>query len=288
MATRTAILALASVMILAACGGGSSPTTPGHRRAVLVKPSTVPGAAGVVRIDPKAEISADQGGTKPKGLTAATSCGVERAAVKHLTDGFQLPAPTVMTVDQLVAMAAPPVTASSPRLPQERTLVEIVGAHVIAAKQEADSDLHVIIQTSTGGEMNVEAPQAVCDSSSPYAAQLATARANLDAALGSVSSTAYTPENVTATIEGVLFFDVLHGQRGAANGVELHPVTLFQTGSAPPPPTTTSVTTTAPATTVATTTTAPPRDTDPVGDRQERGHIPRYDTDRAADRAEGL
>ena len=51
-----------------------------------------------------------------------------------------------------------------------------------------------------------------------------------------VSSSRYTPEDFTATIEGVLFFDVLHGQRGAPNGVELHPVTYFSTIGGPPLP----------------------------------------------------
>jgi hypothetical protein len=54
-----------------------------------------------------------------------------------------------------------------------------------------------------------------------------------------VSRSHYTPENLTATIEGVLFFDVLHGQRGAPNGVELHPVTFFSTAGDQPPPVTT-------------------------------------------------
>lgn len=71
--------------------------------------STQPGAPVVVTINPAHE----------DGLTPAqkfdtgggiTACGTERAAVKHLTDGFVLPVNgTVVTPDQLVAMAAPPV-----------------------------------------------------------------------------------------------------------------------------------------------------------------------------------
>jgi hypothetical protein len=41
-----------------------------------------------------------------------------------------------------------------------------------------------------------------------------------------------------------LFFDVLHGQRGAPNGIELHPVTFFSTAGGPPPPITTTSTST--------------------------------------------
>lgn len=208
------------------------------------------GAPHVVRINPAAESGSEK-------LAAGSSCGVERAAVKHLTDGFKLPSnATVMSVDQLVSMAAPPVGSSSPRFPIEQRLVELRNVHVIAAKQEPDSDLHIIVATATGAEMNVESPMAQCDASSPYAAQLAQARAAIDKAIQGTSTGGYSTENVTATIQGVLFFDVLHGQRGAPNGVELHPVTYFSTGGGPGP-TTTTTPTTAPVTTAPTPTPAP-------------------------------
>jgi hypothetical protein len=201
---------------------------------------TQQGAPVVVTIDPARE----------DGLTpiqkfslghGVAGCGTERAAVKHLTDGYVLPEQsTVMTPGQLVSMAAPPVTRDSPRFPVEQQLVVLENVHVIAAKREADSDLHVLLTTATGAELNVEAPQAECDSASPYAALLARARAAMDQAMPNVSSSHYTPLDLTATIEGVLFFDVLHGQRGAPNGVELHPVTYFSTAGGPPPPITTT------------------------------------------------
>jgi hypothetical protein len=174
-------------------------------------------------------------------------CGTERAAVKHLTDGFVLPVnASVMTPEQLVSLAAPPVTQASPRFPVEQQLVVLEDVHVIAAKREADSDLHVLLVSPTGAELNVEAPQAQCDSASPYADVLAQARQAMDAAMPNVSSSHYTPLDLTATIEGVLFFDVLHGQRGAPNGVELHPVTYFSTAGGPPPLVTTVAATTSP------------------------------------------
>ena len=172
-----------------------------------------------------------------------------------------------MTVDQLVGMAAPPVTSSSARFPQERQLVELQAVHVIAVKQEADSDLHVILQSAGGGELNVEAPMAPCDSASPYAGMLAQARAAMDKAMPGAGTGGYTAVNLTATIEGVLFFDVLHGQRGSPNGVERHPVTVFSAdGSGPPAPAPAPTTTVqpppvttgpAPTTSPAQTTTAP-------------------------------
>jgi hypothetical protein len=228
--------------VLAGCGSSSAVTETTTVTVTVTAPptttSTQPGAPVVVTINPAHEDTAAGAGV----------CGSERAAVKHLTDGFELPANgTVMTPDQLVAMAAPPVKPSSTRFPVEQQLVVLKNVHVIAAKQEDDSDLHVIVSTPTGAELNVEAPQAQCDSASPYAALLAKARQAMDTAMPHVSSSRFTAENLTATIEGVLFFDVLHGQRGAPNGVELHPVIFFSTaGDEPPPVTTTAVTTTSP------------------------------------------
>lgn len=160
-------------------------------------------------------------------------CGVERAAVKHLTDGFQLPVnPVYLTPEKLLALRAPNVGSGSPRftanpgsLP-ETIKVQLTNVHVVAVKQESDSDLHVIIGSSQG-ELNVEAPMAVCDHASPYWQRLAVARTAIERAFPNASSGSYTVVDRYATIRGVLFWDVLHGQRGAANGVELHPVTMF-------------------------------------------------------------
>jgi hypothetical protein len=193
------------------------------------------GAPVVVTIDPARE----DGLTPFKKFALShgvTGCGTERAAVKHVTDGFVLPTrATVMTPEQLVSMAAPPVTQDSPRFPVERKLVALVNVRVIAVKQEADSDLHVLLTSPTGAELNVEAPQAQCESGSPYVDLFTKARQSMDAAMPNASSSRYTAENFTATIEGVLFFDVLHGQRGAPNGVELHPVTYFSALGGPAP-----------------------------------------------------
>jgi hypothetical protein len=231
------ILVVIAALALALAGFLSTPTTKTATVTVAAQPtSSLPGTPLMVTINP-----AREDGLTPaqKALRGAriSSCGTERAAVKHLTDGFVLPSTSkVMTPEQLVALAAPPVTQNSPRFPIERQLVVIENVHVIAAKREADSDLHVILTTATGAELNVEAPQAQCDSSSGYAADLARARQAMDEAMPTVSASHYTPLNLHATIQGVLFFDVLHGQRGAPNGVELHPVTFFSTAGGPPPP----------------------------------------------------
>jgi hypothetical protein len=258
------IVVVVGALALALAGFLSSPATKTVTVTVGAPPtSKQPGAPVVVTIDPAHEdgLSPAERRLRSGGVSG---CGTERAAVKHLTDGFVLPASAaVMTPDQLVAMAAPPVTQDSTRFPIEEQLVVLEDVHVIAAKQEADSDLHVILTTATGAELNVEAPQAQCDASSPYAGALAQARQAMDAAMPTVSGSHYTPLDLHATIEGVRFFDVLHGQRGAPNGVELHPVTFFSTAGGPPPPaptttetTTVSTTTESPTTTSEGTTTA--------------------------------
>jgi hypothetical protein len=246
------ILVVVAALALALAGFLSSPATKTVTVTVVAPPtSRQPGAPVVVTINPAHEDGLTPA-EKARSGGGVVSCGTERAAVKHLTDGFVLPATsTVMTPDQLVAMAAPPVTQNSTRFPVEQQLVVLENVHVIAAKREGDSDLHVILTTATGAELNVEAPQGRCEASSPYAAKLADARQAMDEAMPTASAAHYTAEDLHATIEGVLFFDVLHGQRGAPNGVELHPVTFFSTAGGLPPPVTTTQTT--PATTAVTT-----------------------------------
>ncbi len=260
MSRIVVIVVVIAAIALAIAGFLASPGTKTTTVTVVAPPTSErQGAPVVVTINPAREdgLNPAQRAIRSGGIAG---CGTERAAVKHLTDGFVLPTVVkVMTPDQLVAMAAPPVTQDSPRFPVEKQLVAIQNVHVIAAKRESDSDLHVILTTSTGAELNVEAPQAQCDASSPYAATLAAARRAMDIAMPSVSGSRYTPVDLHATIEGPLFFDVLHGQRGAPNGVELHPVTYFSTAGGPPPPikprrvTTTGKTRTTPTTTRTTT-----------------------------------
>ena len=54
---------------------------------------------------------------------------------------------------------------------------------------------------------------------------MAQARSALIAACGQPSSSSFHQLQGTATVTGVGFFDILHGQTGVApNGIELHPV----------------------------------------------------------------
>jgi hypothetical protein len=57
------------------------------------------------------------------------------------------------------------------------------------------------------------------------------ARRSFERACGSTAGS-FRSLHGTATIDGVGFFDAIHGQRGIApNGIELHPVTRFRATS---------------------------------------------------------
>lgn len=58
---------------------------------------------------------------------------------------------------------------------------------------------------------------------------MAAARAALLCSCGPARTGRFGLLTGTATITGVAFFDVIHGQRGVApNGIELHPVLSFK------------------------------------------------------------
>jgi hypothetical protein len=116
--------------------------------------------------------------------------------------------------------------------PAETTLWRIEG-RIIAHKWEKDGDFHIVIQSlTTGRTMIVEAPQEgkgsdgqlFVDDTSPFKARIEEARAALRERLQPAPF--FNSESVRARITGVGFFDILHGQSGAAttNAIELHPV----------------------------------------------------------------
>jgi hypothetical protein len=138
----------------------------------------------------------------------ALTCGVEAWPQKVLTDpgaGRALrPAPMATTIAQIGAL---------PRTARRRAYS--VEGQVQAVKREADGDLHVIIAHGDFW-MIVELPNPACVPAESKAIA-AIRRAWLQAADLRVG------QRVRAV--GMLFFDRLHGQSGAApNGAELHPL----------------------------------------------------------------
>ncbi len=135
-------------------------------------------------------------------------------------------------------------------------------------KAEEDDDVHLVIAQPGAPNLTmiVEFPIYGCTQGAPASARTAmrSARAALFRACGKPSASKFTHLQGAATITGVGFFDVIHGQTGVApNGIELHPVLSFSRSTCrvapppappPPPPPPPAPTTTAPPPT----TTAPP------------------------------
>jgi hypothetical protein len=108
-----------------------------------------------------------------------------------------------------------------------------VSVRLLAFKAEADSDVHLVIADPRHASrtMIAEFPAAGCAPRASASARrrMRAARAALITACGEPSSGHFTDLSGTASITGVAFYDVLHGQNGVApNGIELHPVLRFR------------------------------------------------------------
>ena len=96
-------------------------------------------------------------------------------------------------------------------------------------KLEDDHDIHLVVAVPSAPSktMIVEFPDTTCNgaSSSPKKAKMASARSAIIAACGQPSSSHFTDLSGRATVTGVGFFDIPHGQTGVApNAIELHTV----------------------------------------------------------------
>lgn len=158
--------------------------------------------------------STSRGGSSDAGVSSSGSCGVERWTVKTLQDRPTLLQARTTTVRFLVSRPAPHPLPTT-RLPFERH-VYIVIAAVTLVRQEADSDLHLVLQAD-GQRMIAESPAPSCDSkATPLRRQQMTA------------ARAQVRLCARARVTGVAFFDFDHGQTGVArNAIELHPVLGF-------------------------------------------------------------
>jgi hypothetical protein len=135
--------------------------------------------------------------------------------VKTLQDDPTLLPPRTVTLRFLVTRPAPHPVPSY-RLPFERHIYTVVAA-VTLVRQEADSDLHLVLQQG-GYQMIAESPSPACDlrATSLRHQQMATARKSVRLC-------------AKARVTGVAFFDFDHGQTGIApNAIELHPILAFR------------------------------------------------------------
>jgi hypothetical protein len=150
-----------------------------------------------------------------------TRCGYERWPVKILADpdkkrvNFR---PIDSTITTLAALPVPHV-----RYPQDRRINEAelhvyrVRVKLLRVREEVDSDLHLIVgeRKNPAVTMIAEIPASYCAIGTGYERAYDKSR----------ETVLRMPVGSLVEIEGVGFFDVIHGQRGRApNGFELHPV----------------------------------------------------------------
>ena len=149
-------------------------------------------------------------------------CGTERWSLKVGTDtaatSIAVSTPQTTTIAALRALAAPASLPTSARIaPTETTAFRLVNVTLNIIKSESDSDYHLVLADAAGNTMIAEVPSPACVTGSPWSALVAKARAVADANKGM--------RPLTVTLQGVGFFDFIHGQTGvASNGIEIHPV----------------------------------------------------------------
>ena len=163
---------------------------------------------------------------------AAAECGVERWAVKTLSDkrvnrvDFH---PHDSSIGRLRKKVAPHVGSDTPRIDGVETTNYRVRARLIEFKREEDKDIHLVIgvPSSPAEDDDRRVPRHHLPGCPPIAEEGADGPGPpaLVAACGQPSSSSFHQLQGTATVTGVGFFDILHGQTGVApNGIELHPV----------------------------------------------------------------
>jgi hypothetical protein len=176
-----------------------------------------------------------------RSASAAPQCGVSRWKVKTLSDhpqaskvNYTPKATTIRTLHK----KRPPVEISmlTPRLKGtiEMRVWRLKNVRLIEARRAEDRDIHLVVKDNAGRSMIVEFADPDCDGpvKSKKRGVMRSARNALIAACDSIP-TAFVGLQGRATMEGVGFFDVVHGhQRGVApNGVELHPVLKFSSSN---------------------------------------------------------
>jgi len=162
----------------------------------------------------------------------ANRCGVERWAVKTLTDGA---AHSVVfwahasSVDALRRVPNPGAGFATPRTRGPEMATYRIPVRLVQMKVEADRDVHLVVASPrTGRTMIVELPSSICTRGAVARIRMTRARSSLVRACG-LPTRSWRRITGTATVTGVGFFDVPHGQRGVApNGIELHPVVGFR------------------------------------------------------------
>ena len=179
-------------------------------------------------------IALPRGGAPPRA-NGATTCGEERWAVKTLSDKRERLVrfkPKGTTVTRLRKKRSPGVGPNTPRIKGVETTTWRIKVNLVEMKLEDDHDIHLVVSApgKPSKTMITEFPDTTCNgaASSPKKAAMARSRAKLMVACGQPSSSHFTKLRGRATVTGVGFFDIPHGQTGVApNAIELHPVLRF-------------------------------------------------------------
>lgn len=154
-------------------------------------------------------------------------CGERRWSVKTLSDTDRDKVRLEIqqeTVEHLVALERPAFLPDDGRAPPVETSVFQVEARLLEVRAENDGDLHIIIQglLDPNATMITEVPNPSCGGVCNSGLGEWYAAVRDEVARWEWSGAAANP---VVVVTGVGFFDVEHGQSGAAvNNIELHPV----------------------------------------------------------------
>lgn len=164
-------------------------------------------------------------------VVLASGCGVERWPVKTGTDADRSRVSTSVVSTSIAALAArgkPSHYPTNNRIAPTELHVWQVTATVTQYKEEADSDIHLVLTDSARRSMIAEIPSPNCvGSTSRWRNNISSARAAWTHSYP--VSTSWHHIHRSVTLNGLGFFDPPHGQTGAAqNGIELHPVIHVQ------------------------------------------------------------
>lgn len=220
-------LLIVPAILLTACSQGINPNVPSKERQPIDGSHASSGKKKYKA--PASPVAASQ---DPDG---EVQCGKERWSIKTLAD------PAAKQIDfkdinrtSVAALRKLPIPGgkigrSAPRQKPDEFKVFQVNADLVSAKQEEDSDIHLVIAEpgNSSETMIVELPADGC-TGALQKKQMDSARKSFLRQCGSPGSSRFRDLSGRATIRGVAFFDVIHGQRGVApNGVEIHPVLSF-------------------------------------------------------------
>lgn len=154
-------------------------------------------------------------------LPLGERCGIERWPVKILADKDKSQIDFTPITSRVEWLSALPIPRGAyeydKRIAESEMHVYRIRARLLRVRDEADSDIHMIIADPDSQELTMiaEIPAPFCAVGTGHEKAFAKVREIVhQAPIGSI-----------VDIDGVGFFDVIHGQRGRArNGIELHPV----------------------------------------------------------------